>query len=397
WKGSLIFYYEDGKGQLISVFLPAAWYWKNARSSKLKQTLKKSKTNPLFGPRPDKPWESVAAFNPTAFQHEGKIYLLYRAIGDDNISVIGLATSSDGIHIDERLGEPIYVPRCAAEGAAGNIEYGAAARYSSGGGWGGCEDPKVVKIDGRVYIVYVAFNGYPESNIALSSIALKDFLARKWTAWKRPVLITSLDLESKNPEIIKDYLKDRPWVKDIGIGHKNPAILPEKIGGKYVIFHRVWPNIVIDFVDDLNFDGKKFLKGQYIIPARPNMWDSQKIGIGGSPLKIKEGWLVFYNAVDKRDSGKYKIGAMVLDHDNPAKVLYRSSRAILEPEEDYENRGHKYGVVFAGGSTIKDGQIFLYYGGSDKYACVATAPLDKFIQQLIKGEAPQMKKVKLDN
>jgi beta-1,2-mannobiose phosphorylase / 1,2-beta-oligomannan phosphorylase len=397
WKGSLVLYYEDGKGQLISVFLPAAWYWKSLRPSGAKKTLKKPKSNPLFGPRSDKPWESVAAFNPTAFQHDGKIYLLYRAIGDENISVIGLATSSDGIHIDERLGEPIYIPRASFEGTSGNIDYSSAARYSSGGGWGGCEDPKVVKIDGRIYIIYVAFNGYPETNIALSSIAIKDFLDRKWTAWKRPVLITSLDLDHKNPAAIKDYLKDRPWVREVGIGHKNPSILPEKINGKYVIFHRIWPNIVIDFVDDLNFDGKKFLKGQHIIPARPNMWDSHKIGIGGSPLKIKEGWLVFYNAVDKRDMGKYKIGAMILKHDDPTKVLYRSSRAVLEPEEDYENRGHKFGVVFAGGSTIKDGQLFLYYGGSDKYACVATAPLDKFVKELIKGEAMKMKKIKLDH
>jgi predicted GH43/DUF377 family glycosyl hydrolase len=191
-------------------------------------------------------------------------------------------------------------------------------------------------------------------------------------------------------------LKDRPWVKNIGIGHKNPSILPEKIKGKYVIFHRIWPNIVIDFVDDLNFDGKKFLKGEHMISARPNMWGSQKIGMGGSPLKIKEGWLVFYNAVDKRDSGKYKIGAMILKHDDPTKILYRSSRPILEPEEYYENNGHKYGVIFAGGSAIKDGKVFLYYGGSDKFACVATAPLEKFVKSLIAGETPKMKKVKLE-
>jgi beta-1,2-mannobiose phosphorylase / 1,2-beta-oligomannan phosphorylase len=397
WKGSLVFYYEDSKGQLISVFLPAAWYWKSARPSAMKKILQKSKTNPIFGPRADKPWESVAAFNPTAFQHDGKIYLLYRAMGDDNVSVIGLATSSDGIHIDERSEEPIYVPRASFEGAAGGIDYNSAARYSSGGGWCGCEDPKVVKIDNKVYIVYVAFNGYPESNLAISSIPLKDFLAKKWTAWKRPVLITSLDVNQKNPHVVSEYLKDRPWSAKIGIGYKNPAILPEKIKGKYVIFYRVWPNIVIDYVDDLNFDGKKLLKGHQLIPARRNMWDSYRIGIGGSPLKIKEGWLMFYNAVNLRQFHKYGIGAMILDHNDPGKVLYRSSQPILEPEEDYENNGHKSGVVFAGGSTIKDGQLFLYYGGSDKYACVATAPLDKFVKQLIEGEAPKMRKIKLDN
>jgi predicted GH43/DUF377 family glycosyl hydrolase len=397
WKGSLVLYYEDSKKQIISVFLPSAWYWKSAKPSPVKKVLKKAHTNPLFGPLAHNSWESVAAFNPTAFQHDGKIYLLYRAIGDDNISVIGLATSTDGIHIDERLNEPIYLPRASFEGAKGNVDFKTAARYSSGGGCGGCEDPKVVKIGDRIYIVYVAFNGYPETNIALSSISVQDFVDHKWTAWKRPVLITSLSVEDKNPHIVSEYLKDRPWAAKIGIGAKNPSILPEKIKGKYVIFHRVWPNIVIDYVDDLNFDGKKFLRGKDIIPARKNMWDSHRIGIGGSPLKIKEGWLVFYNAVNLREFHKYGIGAMILAHDDPAKVLYRSSTPILEPEEDYENKGHKHGVVFAGGSVIKDGQLFLYYGGSDKFACVATAPLNEFVKKLIAGEAPKMRKVKLDN
>jgi len=129
--------------------------------------------------------------------------------------------------------------------------------------------------------------------------------------------------------------------------------LPEKINGKYAIFHRVWPNIVIDYVDDLNFDGKKILRGHHIIPARKNMWDSHRIGIGGSPLKIKEGWLVFYNAVNLREFHKYGIGAMILDHNDLSKVLYRSSSPVLEPEEDYENKGHKFGVVFAGAQPSK--------------------------------------------
>jgi len=62
-----------------------------------------------------------------------------------------------------------------------------------------------------------AFNGYPESNLAISSISIKDFLARKWSAWKRPVLITSLSVEDKNPHIVSEYLQDRPWAAKIGI------------------------------------------------------------------------------------------------------------------------------------------------------------------------------------
>jgi predicted GH43/DUF377 family glycosyl hydrolase len=392
-NGCLMFYYENSQGELISVFLPAVWGWKNAQPYPVRKIFKKSKKNPLFGPRPENSWESVAAFNPTAFQHNGKIYLLYRALGDNNISVIGLATSTDGITIDERLDEPIYVPRAGFEGASGGINPAIAESYASGGGWGGCEDPRVIKIGKRLYIVYAAFNGATEMNIALSSIPIDDFLNRKWSAWKRPVLITNELIHTKNPAAVKELVADRPWTKITG--EKDPAILPEKINGKYVIFHRIWPNIVYDYVDTLNFDGKKFLRGENIIRIRPKMWDSQKISMGCSPLKIKEGWLAIYNGVDKKDSGKYKIGAMILDAKDPGKVLYRCSQPIIEPEESYENNGHKFGIAFVGGSTIKDGQLFIYYGGSDKYACVATAPLDEFVKALIEEESPKMTKAKI--
>ena len=81
---------------------------------------------------------------------------------------------------------------------------------------------------------------------------------------------------------------------------KNACILPEKINGKYVIFHRVFPNILIDFVDDLDFDGKtRWLAGQYEIPVRAlsSDWDSRKVGCGPPPLKTKDGWLLIYQAV----------------------------------------------------------------------------------------------------
>jgi len=82
-------YYEEAAGQLISVFLPAACIGKAPNLCRRKKFSKNHPTIRSSDRAPDKSWESVAAFNPTAFQHEGKIYLLYRAMGDDNISVVG--------------------------------------------------------------------------------------------------------------------------------------------------------------------------------------------------------------------------------------------------------------------------------------------------------------------
>ncbi|MBD3248297.1 hypothetical protein GF382_03330 [Candidatus Falkowbacteria bacterium] len=390
----LFFYYENKDGGLVSVSLPIVWH-PQAKTSEVEghSILIKSPKNPIFGPHPNNHWENFAAFNPTAFELDGKIYLLYRALGNDNLSVVGCATTTDGIHIDERYPEPIYVPRGDFEGGNGYVDKSKPkSELVSGGGWGGCEDPKVTRIGNMIYLVYVAFNGWSEPNIAFSSISVKDFKARNWKAWKKPVKITSSDIKTKNQKAIKESLADRPG--QTHVGDKNPAVLPGKINGKFVIFHRLWPNIVYDYVDKLDFDGKTFLPGDNIIPIRKEFWDGKKIGIGCAPLKIKEGWLIIYNAVS---AGKYKIGAMIVDANDPSKILYRSAGPIIEPTEDYENNGHKYGVVFAGGSVIKERKLFIYYGGSDKCSCVTVADLDRFIEKLKTDSKPQVKKVTISS
>jgi hypothetical protein len=166
---------------------------------------------------------------------------------------------------------------------------------------------------------------------------------------------------------------------------KNACILPEKINGKYVIFHRVFPNILIDFVDDLNFDGKtRWLEGKFKIPIRSvsSDWDSLKVGCGPPPIKTKDGWLLIYQAVCCRDESRYKIGAMLLDLKDPTKVLARSRSPILEPLAPYENEGWKAGVVYPCGAVIINDRLFVYYGGADMFVCVASAKLDRFLEQL---------------
>jgi len=298
-------------------------------------------------------WESYATFNPAAVYESGKVHLIYRAVGDKNRSVWGYASSKDGLHIDEKLDEPIFALEDAEDDPSKEgVKEVINLNYSSGGGcYGGCEDPRITKINGRFYIPFVYFDGRTPPRVALTSINTGDFLNKKWN-WKEPVFISP------------------PGVTD-----KNPAILPEKINGKYVIFHRIFPSILIDFVDDLDFDGKtKWLKGDFSINPREGRWDSRKIGVGPTPIKTKDGWLVIYHGVgDKCLHYKYKVGAMLLDLNDPPRVLYRTKNSILEPEEDDCN------ITYPCGAVVINDKLFVYYGSRDLTVKVATANLDEFL------------------
>lgn len=326
-------------------------------------TLAKHPQNPILEPRANHAWESEGAFNPTAVEAGGKIHILYRAVGSQGVSAIGHAVSTDGVTIEKRSAEPIYIAREAFEGAITPLPK--EARYSpslymSGGGWGGCEDPKTTSLEDRIYLTYVAVNGWAPQRVAISSISKEDFLNEDWKKWKKPVLMSP-------PNVID----------------KSAVLLPEKINGKFVIFHRIYPNILIDFVDDLEFGEGRWLKGEYKISPRPSKWDNHKLSVGAPPIKTKDGWLVIYHAIDKRDFGRYKIGAMLLELQDPTKVIARTSAPILEPIETYENEG-KAGVAYPGGAIVKDGILYVYYGGGDRVTAVATAPLDEFLMKLKK-------------
>jgi beta-1,2-mannobiose phosphorylase / 1,2-beta-oligomannan phosphorylase len=335
------------------------------RVPNIKLVLERFSGNPILIPNKAHPWESVAVFNPAALYENGKVHILYRALGSNDVSTLGYASSHDGLHIDERLPYPAYVPREPFEGVISKPSQrtDTPGIYTSGGGeMGGCEDPRLTRIGDTVYITYVAYNGYSQPRIALSSIAYENFLNKHWD-WKKPVLISA-------PDIVD----------------KNACLLPEKINGKYVIFHRVFPNILIDFVDDLDFDGKtRWLTGQYEIPVRSlsSDWDSRKVGCGPPPLKTKDGWLLIYQAVGASGEYRYKIGAMLLDLKDPTRVLARSHNPILEPDAWYENEGLKSGVVYPCGAAIIDKRLFVYYGGADMVTCVASAKLNGFLSELI--------------
>jgi predicted GH43/DUF377 family glycosyl hydrolase len=206
-----------------------------------------------------------------------------------------------------------------------------------------------------------------EIRVALTSIRIDDFLNKKWH-WRSPVLISPP-----------------------GEVHKNWVIFPEKIKGKYAILHSLNPKVSIAYVDSLDFKPNTYIKSYYSgEPQKGSCWDKWIRGAGTVPLKTKYGWLLFYHAMDD-DWSKYKVGAMILDYQNPEKIICRSKEPVLIPDKDYENYGFKSGVVYASGAVVKGENILVYYGGADSYVCVAYANFNEFLEALISEKQLKLK------
>ena len=301
--------------------------------------LKKYESNPILELQLDKQWESQAVFNPAIILEKDITYIIYRALSENNTSSLGLAVSHDGFTIDKRLDYPIYTPRKDWE------------MKKKPGGLSGCEDPRITKIADRFYMCYTAFNGIDKPKVALTSISVNDFINQNFN-WAAPVIISDPDIEDKNC-----------------------CLMPEKINGKFVFFHRPdGKDIYLDYVENLNFINDYHLKNEIKLEFPRQEWYGAKTGIVCPPFKTDKGWLLLFHGVSSVDN-EYRLGYMVLDISNPAKVLHVSEFPILEATEKYERFGIVNNVVFSCGAVIKDNELFVYYGGADKVICLASIQL----------------------
>lgn len=298
--------------------------------------------NPILQPIADHAWENVSVFNPAAYWDGKKVHLLYRAMGRSNESVFGYAAIQDS-KVVERLPEPVYTPRA-------DFEKKGAPHVGNG-----CEDPRITKIGDTLYVMYTAYTGVQPPRIALTSIKEKDFLNKKWN-WTQPVITSPA-----------------------GVDDKDGCILPEKVDGKYMIFHRMHNWIDISFVKNLSFEGECLKEERWMHPRRGH-WDGEKVGISAPPIKIPAGWLLFYHGVghDK----VYRAGAVLLDKKDPRRILARTYYPLFEPEEIYEKEGVVDNVVFPCGAVLVKDHILLYYGGGDKVIGEAVISLQKIMEAL---------------
>ncbi|MDY7039784.1 MAG: hypothetical protein SVX38_02855, partial [Chloroflexota bacterium] len=319
--------------------------------------------NPILEPIASHAWESMLVYNPAAIRLDGITYIVYRALGDDHTSRLGLAWSKDGLHVDGRLPHPIFTPRTEYELAGAEILQTRPREK------GGCEDPRLTLVGDRVYMTYSAYGSVLQ--IALASISKRDFSALpdtpaegttdKWTRYG-PLFPGTLD--------------------------RNAVLFPERINGRYVLLRRP----IRGEVRDIAISYSHTLEApwpdefQVIMQARPGMWDSERVGAGAQVLKTRHGWLLIYHGVGMiRGRRSYMLGTALLDLDDPAKILYRSPEPTFIPEQDYELYGWAPNVVFANGAVAggknadqiveDDDEITIYYGGGDRVVGVAWAKL----------------------
>ncbi len=302
-----------------------------------KTSLQRFRANPIISPRPGFLWEEKGTLNPASIDLGNKTHILYRAVSADNISTIGYANSSDGFSIDERSDKPIYKPRVDFESR-------------------GCEDPRVMVIGKKVFMTYTAYDG-TLPRVAVTSIETEHFLKKNWSKWSQPEIITPYDVDNKDA-----------------------AILPEAINGKYMVLHRVHESICADFVSSLDFKKEKVTKCIEIIAPRRGMWDGNKVGISAPPVRTPHGWLLLYHGVSW--SSIYRVGAVLLDLNDPTIVIARGAMPIFEPEEKYEIEGIVNNVVFPCGLVVRGGTVYVYYGGADYVVGVATIKMNALLEML---------------
>lgn len=330
--------------------------------------LRRYEGNPILSPNPNHVWESLVTTNPGVWydSERGVVTMLYRAAGHDAEHVVrlALATSTDGFHF-QRPTEPVISP-------------------SVDGFDAGCiEDPRIIKYDDCYWITY-ATRPFPPGEYWLSTRM----------RYQQPAVPDSYPYALRTNSTSSGLLITRDFktyiragrLTDPTVDDRDVILFPEKIGGQFFMLHRpmewvgdrygtVYPGIWIAHGEDL----LKLRDSKLLIYAKYD-WET-KVGGNTPPIRTDEGWLTLYHAVGP--DTRYRLGALLLDLDDPSRVLHRSPDWILQPEEYYEIEGPYKGCVFPCGKVVIDGTLYVYYGGADKYVALATCPLVELIDYLL--------------
>ncbi|PNT91567.1 glycoside hydrolase family 130 protein [Clostridium thermosuccinogenes] len=311
--------------------------------------IKRYENNPVLSYK-DVPYNAALIFNAGVAKYQGKYVMVFR---NDYGSVeerrldgtnLGLAFSDDGIHWEVQ-DKPCF-----------DLKDEEILR---------AYDPRLTVMDGKVYMCFAVDTRHGiRGGIAVT----EDF---------------------EKFEIISMTVPD----------NRNMVLFPEKIGGKYVRLERPFPvygrggkdrfDIWISDSPDLVYWGNsKLLLGVENVP-----YANDKIGPGAPPVKTEKGWLTTFHAVDLDPSrGKngwesawkkrYCAGIMLLDLEDPSKVIGLCKDPLIAPETDYETvDGFRTNVIFPGGMILEDdGEVKIYYGAADTVECLATAHVDDLIK-----------------
>ncbi len=167
---------------------------------------------------------------------------------------------------------------------------------------------------------------------------------------------------------------------------KGGALFPEKIRGRYARIARPGEgkSLWVSYSDDLKYWGG----AECILSPRGGFWDANWVGVGCPPIPIERGWLlIYYGAKDTSAGPIYRLGAAMVERDDPTKILGRLNIPILTPRETYERIGDQPNIVFTTGSVFEDdGSLRIYYGAADSCIAIGTTTVDEIIANCIESE-----------
>ena len=211
----------------------------------------------------------------------------------------------------------------------------------------GCEDARITFIDSRYYITYTAVS---DRGVTVALASTDDFVNFQ-----------------RHGIIFPPYNKDA-------------VIFPQKIRGRYACRLRPYRSEFNQACIWTAWSPDLVSWGDYEMTMAPeaDTWMSDRVGCGGTPIRTDDGWLEIFHAAD--DNGRYCLGAMLSELDSPQRVIARSSRAVFEPQAEYETRGVYGNCVFSNGVIADpDGKITVYYGAADKVCAAATTTIDQMV------------------
>ncbi|MCE3199783.1 glycoside hydrolase family 130 protein [Paenibacillus sonchi] len=315
-------------------------------------------------------WRLATVFNPAVIKDGGKFYMIERTAGSLTPckNFLGLLESEDGVHFTHVKEEPVVTPDML------------------GFPYGSVQDPRIVKIGDMFYMTFAlrpcAMNYYP-TGTGIPERSIPEY-PDGWGEEEGHWLTRSILMSSRN-------LTDWEYVSTttpLEINDRNNMLFPEKIGGRYALLRRpeeyigeaygteqaaIW----ISYSDDL-----KSWEAPTLLAKAENGWENKKIGASTPPIRTEHGWLLLYHGVDS--DTVYRLGAMLLDLENPSKVIARTKEFIMEPETYYEKFGYQIpNVIFPTGCVLDEGILHIYYGVTDTAIALATVPLSEMLEHLL--------------
>jgi predicted GH43/DUF377 family glycosyl hydrolase len=300
------------------------------------------KDNPIITIE-DLPYRCSDIWNAGVMSFGNKHLLLLTVETLEGLGCIYLAHSEDGYKFDVES-EPFMV--------TSNQE--PFMRYETFGIY----DPRITEIDSTYYITYLAES---ETGRRIGLARTNDFLTVE-----RMHFISEPDT-------------------------KSACLFPKKFNGQYAILER--PSAGVSIWLSYSNDLKHWGSSTVILTPRGGYWDANRIGVAGPPIEISQGWLLIYYGEKNTSAGPLvRLGAAILDRNDPSKVLGRSDIPILAPREKYERIGDVGNIVFSCGAVLQDtGEIKIYYGASDSCICACTAPLEEIIDICLENQEISLK------